>query len=239
MQRHVNHLAFAAVDLAVVQRREHADGAVQGGQRVANRDTDTHRHAAGLARQVAQAAHGLADRAKAGQVAVGPCLAVARNAQHHQAGVELVQLLGRHAPAFERAGAEVFHQHIGLGNQLAGYCLPFGLAQVQRHRALVARLHLPPDGGAFLDQAPVAQRVASLRRLNLDHIGAKLAQRLAAKRPGDQLAHFNDAHALQCSGAGWKGRCGGRQSHAVVLLQTINALGLAGIMRKGGRTAKR
>jgi hypothetical protein len=202
VQRHIDHLALAAVDLAVVQRREHADGAVQRRQRVANRHAHAHRHAAWLAGKVAQATHGLADGAKAWQVTVRPRLAVARDAQHDEAGVERVQLFGRHAPRFERAGAKVLDQHIGLGYQLAGYGLPFVLAQVQRHRALVARLHLPPHRGAFLDQAPVAQRVAARRTgsarirggLDLDHIGAELTQRLAAKRPGDELAHFHHAH---------------------------------------------
>jgi hypothetical protein len=46
----------------------------------------------------------------------------------------------------------------------------------------------------FLDQAPVAQRVAGLGCLDLDDIGAKLAQRLAAKRAGDELAHLHHAH---------------------------------------------
>ena len=110
-----------------------------------------HRHAARLAGQVAQAAHRLADGAEARQVAVGAGLAVARDAQHHQAGVQLRQHVVAHAPAFERAGAEVLDQHVGLGDQLAGDVLPFGAAQVERDRALVARLHLPPDGGAFLD----------------------------------------------------------------------------------------
>ena len=54
-----------------------------------------------------------------------------------------------------------------------------GVAQVQRDRALVARLHLPPDRGAVLNQTPVAQRVAAARRLDLDHVGTELAQCLA------------------------------------------------------------
>jgi hypothetical protein len=154
-----------------------------------------HRHAARFTRQVAQAAHGLANGAKARQVAARAGLAITQNAQHHQAGVERVQTLGRHVPAFERAGAKALDHHVGFGNQLAGYGLPFLLAQVQRHRALVARLHLPPDGSAFLDQGPVAQRVAARRTrlprigggFDLDDIGTQLAQRLAAKRARDKV----------------------------------------------------
>jgi hypothetical protein len=46
LQRHVDHLPLAAIHLAVVERGEHADGAVQRGQRVADGDAAAHRHAA-------------------------------------------------------------------------------------------------------------------------------------------------------------------------------------------------
>jgi hypothetical protein len=49
------------------QRHQHADDAVQRGQRVAHADAHPHRRAAGLAHQVAQAAHGFGHHAKAGQ----------------------------------------------------------------------------------------------------------------------------------------------------------------------------
>ena len=202
LQRDVDHLALAAVHLAVVERGEDADRAVQRGQRVADRDAAAHRHAARLAGEVAQAAHRLADRAEARQVAVRPGLPVARDAQHHEAGVQLRQGLVAHAPAFERAGAEVLDQHVGLLDQLACDVLALGAAQVERDRALVARLHLPPDGGAVLDQAPVAQRVAGAGRLDLDDVGAEFAERLAGERAGDQLAHLDHAQALQRAWSG-------------------------------------
>ncbi len=78
-----------------------------------------------------------------------------------------------------------------------------GCLQVQRHRALVARLHLPPDRGAVLEQPPVAQRVAPRaagRRLDLDHVGAEVGQRLGGERAGDQLAQFQHLEAVQGPG---------------------------------------
>jgi hypothetical protein len=100
-------------------------------------------------------------------------------------------------PGFERPGAEVLDQHIGIGDQAPRDCLAVGLAQIERDRALVARLNLPPDGGAVLQQAPVAQRIAAAGRLDLDHVGAEVAECLGGERAGDQLAHFDDAQALQ------------------------------------------
>ena len=72
--------------------------------------------------------------------------------------------------------------------------------QVERYRALVAALHLPPHRGAILDQPPIAQRVAHARRLDLDHVSAKLTQRLAGKGAGNQLAHLDDLQSVQGSG---------------------------------------
>src|SRR5690606_31330269 len=62
---------------------------------------------------------------------------------------------------------------------------------------LVARLHLPPDRGAVVQQPPVAQRVALARRLDLDDLGAEFAQDLRGKRPGDELAHFQHPDTVQ------------------------------------------
>ena len=138
MQGHINHLAGAAIHFAVVQRHHHADHAMQRRQRVTNRDTHAYRHTPRFSRQVAQAAHGFANHTKTGKVTVRACLAVTRDAQNHQPGVDGVQLFGRHAPALQRAGSKVLDQHIGLGNQLARNVLGFFLAQIQRYRALVA-----------------------------------------------------------------------------------------------------
>ena len=63
------HLALAAAR-PMVQRHQDADHAVQRRQRVADAHADAHRHAAGFAGEVAQAAHRLADHAEAGPVAV-------------------------------------------------------------------------------------------------------------------------------------------------------------------------
>jgi hypothetical protein len=88
VQRHVDHLPLARfTSLAVVQRHQDADHAVQRRQRVADAHAHAHRRAAGLGRQVAQPAHGLGHHAEAGLVAVGAGLAVAADAQHDQARV--------------------------------------------------------------------------------------------------------------------------------------------------------
>jgi hypothetical protein len=112
-----------------------------------------------------------------------------------------MQLVRPQAPALHRAGAEVLDQHIGVCGQPAHDVLRRRVFQVQRHRALVARLHLPPDRGAVLEQPPFAQRVARAGRLDLDHIGAEIGQRLGRERPGDQLPEFEDLEAGERAGS--------------------------------------
>jgi hypothetical protein len=66
-------------------------------------------------------------------------------------------------------------------------------AQVHGRRALVARLHVPPERRAVLDEAPLAQRITDSRRLDLDDVGAEFGEDLRAEGTGDQRAHFEDA----------------------------------------------
>jgi hypothetical protein len=48
--------------------------------------------------------------------------------------------------------------------------------------------------------APIAHRVAGAGRLNLDHLGAEVAEELAAERARQQLAHLYDPHVAECAG---------------------------------------
>jgi hypothetical protein len=148
-----------AVGVAVAQRQQHADHAVQRGQRVADAHAHAHRHAAGLARQVAQPAHGLGHHAEAGLVAVGAGLAVAADAQHDQARVGAAGPRTQ-APGFQRAGRKFSISTSASAASRRTSAWPSGCAG-PAPRALVARLHLPPHRGAVLQQPPLAQRVAA------------------------------------------------------------------------------
>jgi len=67
------------------------------------------------------------------------------------------------------------------------------LAQVHADAALVARLQIPPKRGAIVHLAPCPQRVAAVRWLNLDDVGAELRQQSRRERRGDEGSQFNDA----------------------------------------------
>ncbi|CPP71609.1 Uncharacterised protein [Bordetella pertussis] len=197
VERGVDDLPLPAARIALVQGQQHPHGAVQAGNGVAQRQAGAHRCAAGLAVEIAQPRHGFADGGKAGLLRLGAGLAVARDAQHDQTRVEGVQRLPRQAPFLHGAGAEVLDQHVGLGGQLARQVLALGLAQVHAHGLLVARLRFPPDRSAFMQQAPLAQRVALPGRLDLDDLRAEVGQRLGGKGPRDQLPELQHPYAGQ------------------------------------------
>jgi hypothetical protein len=145
-------------------------------------------------------------------------LAVAADAQQDQARVDGLQGLGAQAPAFHGPGAEVFDQHIGVQHQLAHDVLCGRVFEVQRQRAFVARLHLPPDRGAVFEQAPLAQRIASDGRFDLDHVRTKIAQGFGGKRTGDQLAKLHHFQTRQRTGGRGKFRDWGHGAHGLFRL---------------------
>src|SRR5262249_5336019 len=71
--------------------------------------------------------------------------------------------------------------------------------KIERDALLVASLREPHERvAAFGVGAKTAQRVACLRRLELDHLGAGLAPDRGTVRPGDESAEIEDADSVQC-----------------------------------------
>ena len=120
----------------------------------------------------------------------------------HQTGVELEQHVGGEAPALEGAGPEVLDQHVGGGDQAAEDLGALGGGQAERDGALVARDLRPPDRGAVERRAVAAHAVAGLRVLDLDHLGAEVAEDLAGQGPGQDRRGVDDAEAGERSVGG-------------------------------------
>ena len=161
------------------------------GQRVADRDPRPARRGRRIAHDITQAAHRLADRAIARALGIGPGLAVARDAHHDDAGVDFGQPVVAQVPPLHRAGAEILDQDVGPRDQTVDDVLAFLLARVDGDRFLVAGEHREPQRLAVrLLRPPFAHRIAPAGLLELDHLGAEICQQLAAKRPGDELAHL-------------------------------------------------
>ena len=78
-----------------------------------------------------------------------------------------------------------------------------GLAQVQRHGLLVARVHRPEEVMPVeFGLPPGAQRVRRAGRLDLDDLGAHVAEQPARERTRDQGADLDHADAVQRAGDG-------------------------------------
>ncbi len=108
-----------------------------------------------------QPAHRFADGGVPGQGREGSGLAVAADAHDDESRVGGVQRLPAESPPFERAGAEVLDQDVGVRSEVADEALPLLLTQVDRDAALVATRDLPPDAAAWcVAAAPLPQNVA-------------------------------------------------------------------------------
>ncbi|MNN52755.1 hypothetical protein D3C81_1674720 [compost metagenome] len=117
----------------MLQRRKRAHAAIGRRQGVADGHAHARRRAVRFADDAAPAAHGLADAAETGARRIGAGLAVTRDPHHDQTRVGLHQIGGGQATLLQRAGAEVFDQDVGLGDQVTRRLLALGRAQVHRH----------------------------------------------------------------------------------------------------------
>jgi hypothetical protein len=194
----VNDLAgvprlFQAVDAG----EQDADDGVHRGQRVAHAQVRPHRRLAGETVHVAQAAHALADGREARAGGVGSGLPVTGNARVDELGMGLAQVLGTEPPLFHRARPEVLHQDVGLGGQLAHQVAALLAAQVDGDALLVAPEAVPPQGHAVLHHPPGADRVARIRRFDLDHFGAEVTEHAGGEGACQQLAEFQDPETVE------------------------------------------
>src|SRR5882757_7928590 len=147
-----------------------------------------------------QSTHGLCDRAESRLIPIGAILTKTRDTQHDEAAIDGEELRPAETPGLKSARLEVLDEHVSIGNERPHDVLTLRIAKIQGNRALVARLNLPPDRGAVLQESPLAQWIAEPGRLNLDDIGAKIRQGLSAERAGDQLSDLDDPHTGQYKG---------------------------------------
>lgn len=186
-----------AVGLHAAQGGGDGEGGIQAGGEVVDGHAAFHGGAAFFAGDAHQPAHGLQRQVEAAFLAARAALAVRRYRTIDQARVARAHGLLPQPQAVHDAGAVVFDQYVGAGDQLDG-CVALGLVlQVQGDRALVA-----VQGGEVLavaigDGRPAAQGVACAGRLDLDDVGAHVGQQHAAERAGGHVADFDDAYACE------------------------------------------
>ena len=130
-------------------------------------------------------------------------------------GLSLVDVLPGQPHAVERAGREILHQHVAVLDQPVEDLLALGVLGVDRDRALVAVEHREIEAvGAFHVAQLPARDVADARPLDLDAVGAHIAEQLRAGRTRLHVREVEDAHAVERL-AGLAARLGRRLRQAV------------------------
>jgi hypothetical protein len=164
------------------------------GQRIADRDAGARGRVGRIARHVAHAAHGLADRAVAGLLRVGPGLSVTGDTDHDEAWIDGAEHVVAQPPLLHRAGAEVLDEDVGPSDEPLDQGLTLRLPGIDLDRLLVAGDHRPPQRLPMrLLATPFPHGVAGTRLLDLDHLGAEIGQQLRAERPCNELPHLEHA----------------------------------------------
>ena len=190
-------MTFAGL-FPVVQGRERAEAGERRCQFVADGNTHARGGSGGVTDHIAQSAHSLADGTEAGTVRIRSRLAVAGDANHDEARIDLAQLLPAAMPLFHGARAEVLQNKIRVDDHFLEQSLTFRLPHVQGDGLLVPADDRPPQGGfACSLTAPGAHRVTLARGFNFDHFGTHIPQQLAAERSCQQGAQLQHAQVGQ------------------------------------------
>ena len=190
-------------DRAPVQRGERALHGEHAGQAVAQRQGQPRGRPAGEAVHVPQSAGGFGHRGVTRLVRLGAGLSVTGHAHQDDAPIAFAQHVVTEIPLLQGAGPEVLDDDVGLLDEVEEELAALGLAQVQRHGLLVARVDRPEEVVSVeFGLTPGAQRIWGAWWLDLDDLGAHVAQQSPGERSGDQRADLDDPDAVERAGHG-------------------------------------
>ena len=133
---------------------------------------------------------------KARQGTVGSGLAERAQPQHHQFRIDGFEHVIAQAPFLERAGAEIFDQHIGHRHQRFQNLRPFGLAEIEGDRLFVAGLARPVQRMSCVRHRPEpAQRIADIGLFQLDDFGTEFAHQGCREWCGQKCRRIEHTNA--------------------------------------------
>ena len=191
------------------QRRQDAIGRERAGQMIGQRNAHRLRRLA-VGQHREQAGHRLADRVVAGPAAVRAFRTEAGDRAIDQPRIVGGERLIAEAEPVHRAGAEILDDDVGSERKLSRRRLAVLGLQVERDALLVA-VHRA-ERAVVVGLAPHPERIAAVRRLDLDDLGAQVRQQHAGERPADIAGEFEDLDAVE--GAGAHGRSSFAAGHA-------------------------
>jgi hypothetical protein len=117
--------------------------------------------------------------------------------QHDDLVVDGAQCRVVQPPLAQGRRPGVGDHHVGVFDQPTQQGLAFGDAQVQGDRTLVAPQRLPHQPDAVDLVAPGADRVTAVGLLDLDDVGAELAQIGGGQRRGGQRGDVENPDAVK------------------------------------------
>ncbi|MCY1225839.1 hypothetical protein D3C81_959840 [compost metagenome] len=195
--RHVDGLACAGA-LAVEQSCRHGIGRGERDDAIGDGARRIARHVGTCAPGERGNGHGALDQVVIGGLGgVRAALAIAVDTDVQDARVDLGDLFVAEVQACHGLRAHVVDQHIGIGGEAQQRFAPGGLLQVQ-HDAALAAIDVQEDAGhaVVAAGAHITHGVAG-GRLDLDHVGAEVAEDLGGVRSHQDGGHVDDADPLQ------------------------------------------
>jgi hypothetical protein len=147
-----------------------------------------------MVREMPQAPDRLADDAEGRTVRVGTLLSETGNMGDHQPRPSLLQDVVAEPEFVELSWPEVLDDRVALRGKPQHDLNRLRMFQVEGDDALVAGVERPPWRHAPDLLAPLPHGVAG-RRLDLDYVGAEIAEDAGAEGRGDEMADLDDPHA--------------------------------------------
>src|SRR5262245_42739310 len=195
----VDQRAFAG-PVALDDRREDADHGIDAGHDVGDRNAGPRRLAIGLAGEAHEAADALRHEVVAPPGTIRSRLPEAGTRAIDQARKFLPHAFVVEAELLQAADLEILDQHVRARGQLLHQPLALRGVEVELDRALAAvgameigGAEVAAVGRRYERRAPAAGVVAGALALDLDHVGAKIGQKLPRPRSRQNAGEFEDA----------------------------------------------
>ena len=172
-------MAFAGL-IALEQRHEYANGAVEAGTAVADCNAGTHGPLPRQAGNRHESAHALHDLIESGAICVRAFLPEAADACIHDAWIDLAHAFVVDAEPVLYTGSIILDDHVRFLRETLEHSDAIGFFQIERNAAPVSLQILKVCAVAFVERSAVTVRIS--RFFNLDDIRSPIRELAGARR---------------------------------------------------------